>query len=150
MTALGRLGSGVVGDRRRCHKEVATVGYAVSAMCKLPLVAVSGHSWLASGVLYLDRVDKGARTAPRDALISLSSPRGRLGEAFGVHRAMDTAGAVLGPLAAFGVLMLLPRDFTAIFAVSFCFGLAGLDRSDPRGRAQGRSLALPKIEISMH
>jgi MFS family permease len=126
VTALGRLGSGVVGDRRRRHKEVATVGYAVSAMCKLALVAVSGQSWLASGVLYLDRVGKGARTTPRDALISLSSPRGRLGEAFGVHRAMDTAGAVLGPLAAFGVLMLLPRDFTAIFAVSFCFGLAGL------------------------
>jgi hypothetical protein len=126
VTALGRLGSGVVGDRRRCHKEVATAGYGISAMCELALVAVSGQSWMASGALYLDRVGKGVRTTPRDALISLSSPRARLGEAFGVHRAMDTAGAVLGPLAAFGVLMLIPRGFTAIFAVSFCFGLAGL------------------------
>src|SRR5205823_340785 len=69
---------------------------------------------------------KGVRTAPRDALISLSSPRGALATAFGVHRALDTAGALLGPLLAFVLLALVPGAFDAVFVVSFCAAVLGL------------------------
>ena len=76
-------------------------------------------------LVFIDRTGKGIRTAPRDALISLSTPTEDLGMAFGVHRALDTAGAVLGPLIAFG-LLLRPQGFDSIFIVSFCFALIGL------------------------
>ncbi len=76
--------------------------------------------------MLVDRAGKGIRTAPRDALISLSAPADRLGAAFGVHRAMDTTGALLGPLIAFGLLALAPGSYDATFVVSFCFAIVGL------------------------
>ena len=123
--ALVRIAAGFIGDRWHRHKEVAAVGYGVSAVCKLALIAV-GSAWTALlGVILIDRVGKGIRTAPRDALISLSTPRDQLGTAFGVHRALDTTGAMLGPLVAFGLLMLTPTAFDSVFFVSFCFALVG-------------------------
>jgi predicted MFS family arabinose efflux permease len=74
----------------------------------------------------IDRVGKGIRTAPRDAMISLSTPERQLGAAFGVHRALDTTGAMIGPLLAFGLLALAPLAFGSIFLVSFCIALIGL------------------------
>jgi MFS family permease len=124
--AIVRLGSGVVADRWRRYKEVAAFGYGVSAACKAALLAVGGTVGGVSAVVLADRIGKGIRTAPRDALISLSSARDRLGTAFGVHRAMDTAGAMLGPLVAFGLLLAAPRQFDAVFAVSLCFAIMGL------------------------
>ena len=123
--ALVRIAAGFVGDRWHRHKEVAAVGYGISGICKLALIAV-GSAWTALlGVILLDRAGKGIRTAPRDALISLSTPRDQLGTAFGVHRALDTTGAMLGPLVAFGLLMLTPTAFDSVFFVSFCFALVG-------------------------
>jgi MFS family permease len=123
--ALVRLAAGHLGDRTRRHKEVATVGYALSAVSKLGLVLAAAAPAVGALVL-VDRTGKGIRTAPRDALISLSTPSEKLGTAFGVHRAMDTAGAMLGPFLAFGLLALAPLAFDAVFAVSFCFALLGL------------------------
>src|SRR5205085_1289428 len=74
----------------------------------------------------VDRMGKGIRTAPRDALISLSSPGRSLGLAFGVHRALDTCGAMLGPLIAFAVLPALPNAFDLIFIASFCAAVVGV------------------------
>ena len=126
VTAFVRLGGGFIADRWRRHKEVAAFGYAVSAACKLGLVAV-GNTWTAlTGMLVLDRAGKGIRTAPRDAMISLSSERADMATAFGVHRALDTAGAMLGPLVAFGLLLLVPQSFDSVFVVSFCIALIGL------------------------
>jgi MFS family permease len=71
-------------------------------------------------------VGKGIRTAPRDALISLSTPQSGLAHAFGVHRALDAFGAMLGPLVAVGLLMAIPRGFDVVFVVSFCFAIVGL------------------------
>ncbi len=126
VTALVRVGGGFVGDRWRRHKEVAGIGYGISAFCKLGFVAVGNTLGSISGIVVADRIGKGLRTAPRDALISLSSSASDLATAFGVHRALDTAGAMLGPLAAFGVLALAPRSFDAVFVVSFCVALVGL------------------------
>jgi MFS family permease len=122
VTAILRLVGGLVADRRGRYKEVAVAGYGASAVCKLGLIAAGG-AWLATtGVLLVDRLGKGIRTAPRDALISLSSTKAALGVSFGVHRALDTVGALLGPLAAFILLAQIPNGFNTIFFVSFCVG----------------------------
>jgi MFS family permease len=123
--AIVRILSGVLSDRWGRYKEIALVGYALSAICKLGLLISGAWAWLAA-VILVDRTGKGIRTGPRDALISLGSPRGELATAFGVHRALDTAGAMLGPLLAFSLLALVPGAFDAVFVVSFCVALIGL------------------------
>lgn len=125
MTGLLRIAGGLVADRRKRYKEVAGAGYGLSAACKIGLLASS--AWApTTGVLFLDRAAKGIRTAPRDALISLNSAAGRLGESFGVHRALDTFGALLGPVLAFALLGFVPGAYDAIFVASFCIALIGL------------------------
>ncbi len=125
-SALVRLVGGLVADRRGKYKEVAATGYAVSAATKAGLV-VAGGAWLpVTGLVFVDRIGKGIRTAPRDALISLSSEPERLGTSFGVHRALDTVGALLGPLVAFAILVWVPLGFDAIFVVSLAAAVIGL------------------------
>lgn len=124
--ALARLASGLFADRWQRSREVAAFGYGLSAVCKL-LLPAAGTAWSAIvGVIALDRVGKGIRTAPRDALISLSCAPERVGLAFGIHRAFDTAGAMLGPLLAFSLLALLPQAFDLVFVVSFCIAVMGV------------------------
>jgi MFS family permease len=124
-TALVRLASGFIGDRWHRHKEVAATGYGISAVCKFLLLTVGTAVSAIGAVVLLDRAGKGIRTAPRDAMISLSTPKDQLGTAFGVHRAMDTTGALIGPLVAFGLLALAPLAFDSIFLVSFCIAVLG-------------------------
>lgn len=124
-TAVVRLAGGFAGDRTGRPKTVAAVGYGLSAVCKLALVPVSGGAALAA-VLAADRTGKGLRTAPRDAMIAASCDAALLGRAFGVHRAMDTAGALLGPLVAFAVLAAIPGAYSTIFGLSFAIALVGL------------------------
>ena len=124
--ALVRIFGGVAADRTRRHKEVAVAGYALSAVARLGLLVV-GNVWaLVAGVVMVDRIGKGIRTAPRDAMISLSSREEDLGAAFGVHRALDTAGAMIGPMIGFGLLTLAPGAYDAVFVVSLCAALIGL------------------------
>jgi MFS family permease len=125
-SVLVRVVSGYVSDRRRNPKAVASVGYGLSAVCKLGFLVVRAPFEALTALVMVDRVGKGIRTAPRDAIISLSTPSSSLGNAFGVHRALDTAGAMLGPLIAFGILAVTDDAFDAIFVVSFCFAIAGL------------------------
>jgi MFS family permease len=123
--AIVRVLGGFVADRTRRHKEVAALGYGISAASRLGLLFANSVQALGA-IVFLDRTGKGIRTAPRDALISLSSERDQLATAFGVHRSLDTAGAMLGPLIAFSLLTLTPGDFDVIFVVSFCAALVGL------------------------
>ncbi|WP_322761006.1 MFS transporter [Frankia sp. Cr2] len=125
VSALVRLVGGNLADRGRRHKTIAAFGYGMSALCKPALLAV--HSVpLIGAVLAVDRTGKGLRTAPRDAMISLAAPPGAQGRSFGVHRAMDTAGALLGPLTAFFVLRTAAGGFDAVFMVSFCIATMGV------------------------
>jgi MFS family permease len=126
VSGLMTVAGAVIADRRGRYKEVAGAGYGTSAACKLGLLAARNAPWPASTVLFADRVGKGVRSAPRDALISLSADPRRLGTAFGVHRAFDTAGAVAGPLVAYFILRTAPTGYDAIFVVSFLFALIGL------------------------
>ena len=125
-TALVRLLGGHLADRGGRHKLVAGWGYALSALSR-PLLLLAGTSAAGIGAaLAADRIGKGVRTAPRDALISLNSPPEEVGRAFGVHRAMDTTGALLGPLLAFALLWATADAYDAVFVVSFCVGLLGV------------------------
>jgi MFS family permease len=141
--ALVGLASGFIGDRTKRHKEVAATGYGLSALCKLLLMTVGTAVSAIGAVVLLDRLGKGIRTAPRDAMISLATPERNLGTAFGVHRALDTTGAMLGPLVAFGLLALAPLAFHSVFLVSFCMAMLGLGilvlLVQPRRRAGGAS-----------
>jgi MFS family permease len=124
--SLVRWIGGAAADRSRRHKELATAGYALSALTRLGLLIV-GNAWAAvTALIALDRVGKGFRTAPRDALISLSTPRPSLGTAFGVHRALDALGALIGPLAAYFILAVRPRAFDLVFVVSFSVAIVGV------------------------
>ncbi|MGW4691434.1 MFS transporter [Kitasatospora cineracea] len=126
-TALVRLLGGRLADRGGGrHKAVAGAGYLLSALSRLGLLLAGGAATGIAAALAADRLGKGVRTAPRDALISLSTPPADLGRAFGVHRAMDTTGALLGPLAAFAVLWAAADAYDAVFAVSFATGLLGV------------------------
>jgi MFS family permease len=126
VAVLLRVAAGVVGDRWQQHKLVAASGYALSAVCKLGILA-AGNAWgVIAAVVALDRTGKGIRTAPRDAMITLASPCRELGVAFGVHRALDAAGAMVGPLAAVLVLAMLPDRFDVIFLASFGLAVLGV------------------------
>ncbi len=124
--SLARLAGGLIADRWQRNREVAAAGYGLSALCKLGLLA-AGNAWgMISTAIALDRIGKGIRTAPRDALISLSAEPSRLGLAFGLHRALDTAGALAGPIFAFLILASLPHHYDVVFVVSFFIAAVGL------------------------
>lgn len=125
-TALLRLVGGYVSDRTSRPKLVASIGYGVSAVTKLIFPFAGASSVAIGGVLAADRAGKGIRTGPRDALISLVTPPDQLGAAFGVHRTMDTIGALCGPLLTFLILWQLGSAPGPIFVVSFCFAAIGL------------------------
>jgi MFS family permease len=126
VAALVRVLAGVVSDRGGRYKEAAATGYALSALCRVALIAAGSSPTPIAAIVAVDRIGKGVRTAPRDALISLRSPSDRLATAFGVHRSLDAAGAMLGPLLAFGLLAAMPARFDVLFAVSFAVALGGL------------------------
>jgi len=124
--ALARLAGGMLADRWQKPKLVATAGYAMSAACR-PLLFGAGAAWnTITLVIAIDRIGKGIRTAPRDALLSQSVPTRALASAFGVHRSMDAAGAMLGPLLAFALLTMLPDAYDVLFVASFAAGLLGV------------------------
>lgn len=125
VSALVQLTGGHIADRVRNHKLMAGLGYGLSALCKPLLLLTSSIATLGT-VLALDRTGKGLRTAPRDAMISLSTPSERQGRAFGVHRAMDTTGAMLGPLVAFLILRAAADGYDAVFGVSACVAVLGV------------------------
>ncbi|EPD66789.1 MFS transporter [Streptomyces sp. HGB0020] len=125
VSALVQLTGGHLADRIRNHKLLAGLGYGLSALCK-PLLLLASSIGTLGAVLAVDRTGKGLRTAPRDAMISLSTPAGKQGRAFGVHRAMDTTGAMLGPLAAFLILRTAVDGYDAVFGVSACVAVLGV------------------------
>jgi MFS family permease len=125
VSALVRLGGGWLADAADRPKWVAFLGYGVSAVARVFLLFATGAAGIAA-VVTADRIGKGIRTAPRDSMISTSTPTEHLGRAFGVHRMLDTIGAALGPLIAFGLLWAVPDDYTVVMVVSLAFAIAGV------------------------
>ncbi len=120
-----RVVGGFVSDRTGRPKETAAAGYGISTLTRGGLVGSALIGLPAVPFLLLDRLGKGLRTGPRDAMISLATPPAAWGTAFGIHRSLDAAGALLGPVLAFSVLLIAPGSFDSIFVVSLCFGLIG-------------------------
>jgi MFS family permease len=101
--ALLKLASGWWSDRVRKRKPLVVIGYGIASIAR-PLVAIAQTASQVLVIRVSDRVGKGIRNAPRDALIAESVDSSIRGRAFGFHRAMDNAGGILGPLIAFAVL----------------------------------------------
>jgi MFS family permease len=117
-----KLASGYLSDRVRARKRWVVGGYLLANLTR-PLIGLT-TGWAGVLVLrFLDRVGKGLRTSPRDALISESTPRASWGKAFGFHRAADHAGAVIGPLLAALALTLLHDQLRTVFFFSLIPGL---------------------------
>jgi MFS family permease len=114
--------SGYVSDRLKRRKIFILVGYSFSALVK-PLLAFATQGWHVLIVRFSDRLGKGIRTAPRDALIADSAKDAHYGRTYGFHRAMDTLGAILGPLAAFIILGLSAQNYRLLFGLAIIPGL---------------------------
>lgn len=113
-----KLFSGWLSDKVGGRKWLAVTGYGLSALVK-PFFYIAGSWGLVAGVRWADRVGKGIRTAPRDALVADSVTAETRGLAFGFHRAMDTAGALTGILIAVGVVWLAQRDTLSLSRPTF-------------------------------
>jgi MFS family permease len=123
-TAIVRVAGGWASDRGGHPKWVAASGYGLSMVTRAVLLVATGFGAVTSAVA-LDRVGKGIRTAPRDAMIVASSNPRSLGRSFGVHRTLDTVGAAVGPLLAFLVLWAIPGGYRTVFVVSFGCAVVG-------------------------
>jgi MFS family permease len=116
--SLVKLLAGFATDGTRRYKTIAASGYGASLLSRLGLLlAGPSAAWL-TPLVALDRIGKGMRTAPRDAIISLSVARAELGTAFGVHRTLDTIGALLGPLLGFAILLQIRDGYDVVFVIS--------------------------------
>ncbi|MCX7256593.1 MAG: MFS transporter [Polaromonas sp.] len=114
--------SGVLSDYWGKRKPLALLGYGLGAASK-PLFALASSTGLVLAARLIDRVGKGIRGAPRDALVADLAPPGMRGAAFGLRQALDTVGAFVGPLLAVGLMLLWANDFRAVFWVAVIPGL---------------------------
>ena len=112
--AILKLFSGMWADRMRDRTKLVLAGYSLSSLSR-PLVAVAQHPWVVLVIRFTDRVGKGIRTSPRDAIIADSVDASRRGMAYGFHRSMDHAGAVVGPLIATALLATWVKDLRTLF-----------------------------------
>ncbi len=108
--AMLKLFSGIISDKLRKRKLLVVIGYSISSLIR-PFTGMVSGAWQIVIIRMLDRVGKGIRTAPRDALIASSVDGSIRGKAFGFHRAMDHTGAVVGPCLALFTIMLLILGF---------------------------------------
>lgn len=125
ISAVVRILGGWLADRADHPKWVAFAGYFASGLSRIGLLfaqSLTAISFIITG----DRLGKGLRTAPRDSLIAASSPPDRLSRAFGVHRALDSLGAAIGPLIAFWILTVVIDGYRAVFVFSLGFAVVGL------------------------
>ncbi len=113
--SLFKVIGGRISDRMGARKPLLLLGYGIPALLR-PVLALAVAPWQVLGYRFLDRIGKGVRTAPRDALIAEVTPTEHYGRAYGLHRSMDSLGATIGPLLAFLLLPLL--DYRGVFWVS--------------------------------
>jgi MFS family permease len=114
--------SGALSDYLGRRKALAVFGYALGALTK-PLFAIAPTAGVVLSARVVDRVGKGVRGAPRDALVADIAPAEVRGAAFGLRQSLDTVGALLGPLLAVGLMLLWANDFRAVFWVAFVPGV---------------------------
>ena len=115
--SIGKVFSGALSDRLRRRKPLLLLGYGFSALSKPLFPLASSAGWVFTA-RFLDRVGKGIRVAPRDALVADVTPRARLGAAYGLRQSMDSAGAIAGPLLAIAVMAATNGQFRTVFWIA--------------------------------
>lgn len=116
--AISKVFAGYLSDRWGRRKPLILVGYGLGAMTK-PLFAIAGGPFIVLLARFADRIGKGIRGAPRDALIADVTPAEIRGRAFGLRQGLDTAGAFVGPLAAIALMFALANDIRLVFWAAF-------------------------------
>ncbi|MBB6053388.1 MFS transporter [Armatimonas rosea] len=146
-----KLYSGTVSDRMGRRKPLALLGYGLAALSK-PLIGVAGGWPLVLGARLLDRTGKGLRGAPRDALIADICPKEQRGRAYGLHRSLDTTGAVLGPLVGYWYLRTHPESLRTLYWLAFIPAVLGVlllwlvVKEQPRREAANKTV--PRFSLS--
>ncbi|MCV2863468.1 MFS transporter [Albidovulum sediminicola] len=115
--SIVKIFSGALSDRIGRRKELAALGYGLAALSK-PVFPLAGSIGWVVAARFIDRVGKGIRGAPRDALIADLTPEGLRGAAFGLRQSLDTIGAFIGPLAAIALMAAFAGDFVSVFWVA--------------------------------
>ncbi len=153
VAALLKLLSGWWSDRVARRKPLIVAGYAIASLVR-PLIAVAQSGTQVLLIRLTDRVGKGIRGAPRDALLAASTPAEHRGRAFGLHRAADHAGAVVGPLIALACLSWLGLSVRSVFWVAAVPGalavlVAILFVREPRASAPATATAVRAVSSAM-
>ncbi len=117
--------SGIWSDKLRKNKPFMLIGYGLTALIT-PLYLFVGRPLQVLYLRFIERVGKGLRAAPRDSLISGSIDRSETGKSFGLHKAMDNSGAIIGPLFAFILLYYFPQKYTYVFVLATIPALLGV------------------------
>lgn len=144
---IAKVFSGVISDRIGKRKQLAVLGYGLGAATK-PAFALAGSVGWVLTARFIDRIGKGIRGAPRDALIADVTHPSVRGAAFGLRQSLDTVGAFAGPLLAMGLMLLWADDFRAVFWVAVIPGalavmLLALGVQEPDRPARPQNAAFP-------
>lgn len=145
--AIVKVVSGALSDRLGRRKPLAALGYGLAALTK-PVFPLAGSIGWVVAARFVDRVGKGLRGAPRDALVADLSPPGLRGASFGLRQSLDTVGAFLGPLLAIGLMWAFANDFRAVFWIAvlpaaLSFGLVLFAVREPDRPATAPTVANP-------
>ncbi len=152
-----KFGAGRLADRPARRGPLIVLGYAIAVLVR-PIIALTAAAWQVIGLRVVDRIGKGIRTPPRDALMADVTPTPLLGRAFGLQRGMDHAGAVLGPLVAWSLLATRSADVRAVIALSLAPGVAvlvlavwavkGVAARGGNGRQEAAQAAVPMPPVA--
>jgi MFS family permease len=145
--AITKVFSGALSDRLGKRKILAAVGYGLAAFTKPIFPLAPSIAWLVVA-RFVDRVGKGIRGAPRDALVADISPPHLRGASFGLRQSLDTLGAFIGPLAAIGLMWLFADDFVSVFWIAvipafLALGLMTFFVHEPKRPEELRKVRMP-------
>lgn len=148
-SSIVKVFSGAISDWLGKRKVLAVIGYGLAALTKPVFPLASGVGWLIAA-RFIDRIGKGIRGAPRDALIADIAPPHLRGASFGLRQSLDTIGAFVGPLLAIGTMILTANGFTTVFWIAVipavvAFGLMVFVVAEPE-----RPAGLRKVKFPLH
>ena len=152
-SSLLKLPAGWYSDRLKKRKSIVIAGYSIASLIR-PVLALATAAWHVLALRFIDRLGKGLRSAPRDAMIADAAPRESRGLAFGFHRAMDHTGAIVGSLIAAWLVSLFHNDYRRIFWVAAIPGLVTLlilifvVQEKPRAAASANAAAPFSFDLS--
>lgn len=145
-----KIYAGRFSDKIQKRKPFMVLGYGLSVVTRPLYLLVSSVGGII-GIRFADRVGKGLREAPRDAIISLSTKKEEMGRAFGYHRMLDTLGGILGPFVAYLILRAFPDGFSIVFITAFIIGLFAIISlvfvKDVIGEVREGNLSLDSLSV---